>query len=66
MDIRIAKKLNNFVRLKKAKKENPDPSYRLKESLKTTIFRGKSKLEQVPCEQFLPQIEISRTFLRAK
>ena len=28
--------------------------------------RGKSKQEQIPCEQFLQQIEISRTFLRAK
>ena len=29
-------------------------------------IRGKSKKEQLPCEQFLQQIEISRIFLRAK
>ena len=28
--------------------------------------RGKSKYEQLPCEQFFQQFEISRTFLRAK
>ena len=28
--------------------------------------RGKSKLEKLPCEHFLHQIEISRSFLRAK
>ena len=31
-----------------------------------TNIRGKSIKEQLPCEQFLQQIEISRTFLRAK
>ena len=29
-------------------------------------IRGKSKPEQLPCEQFLQQIKISRAFLRAK
>ena len=31
-----------------------------------TNIRGKSIKEQLPCEQFLQQIEISRTFLRPK
>ena len=32
----------------------------------STTTRGKSKQEQLSCEQFLQQIEICRTFLRAK
>ena len=28
--------------------------------------RGKSRYDPLPCEQFLKQIEISRTFLHAK
>ena len=40
--------------------------YSLQISLRIFWVRGKSKQEQLPCEQFLQQIEISRTFLRAK
>ena len=28
--------------------------------------KGKERLEQLPCEQFLQDFEISRSFLRAK
>ena len=30
------------------------------------MSRGKEKLEQLPCEHFLQDFEISRSFLRAK
>ena len=30
------------------------------------IVRGKEKLEELPCEQFLQGFEISRSFVRAK